>query len=133
MHNYYPLPPERLIINGVEKLIPNLNDKEGYIFHHKTLKHYLDIGLKIKKIHSGIRFEEEPWLKSHIELNTNLRAKATKDFKRDFFELMNNSVFGKTMEKITNHVDVRLVNDRKIASKLAAKPNFKHYTIFNKD
>ena len=73
LHNDYPLAPERLIINGVEKLIPNLNDKDIYIVHHNTLKQYLHLGLRIKKIHRDISFEEEPWLKSYIELNTNLR------------------------------------------------------------
>ena len=73
LHNDYPLAPERLIINGVEKLIPNLNDKDIYIVHHNTLKQYLHLGLRIKKIHRDISFEEEPWLKNYIELNTNLR------------------------------------------------------------
>ena len=83
-------------------MIPNLNDKDRYIAHQKTLKQYLDLGLRIKKIHRGTSFEEETWLKSYIELNTNLRANAKNDFEKDFFKLMNNSVFAKTVENIKN-------------------------------
>ena len=105
LHNDYPLAPERLKINNVEKLIPNLWDKEKYIVHHENLKLYLGLGLKVKKIHRGIKFREEPWMKPYIELNTDLRANGKHDFEKDFFKLMNNSVFGKTMENIRNRVD----------------------------
>ena len=133
LHNDYPLGPERLKINNVEKLIPNLWDKESYVVHHENLKLYLELGLKIKKIHKGIKFREESWMKSYIELNTRLRTEAKNDFEKDFFKLMNNSVFGKTMENIRNRVDVRLVNNQEAAKKLIAKPNFRHCTIFDEN
>ena len=133
LHNDYPLAPERLKIGGVEKLIPNLCNKSKYIIHHKTLKLYESLGLKIMRIHRGIKFEESAWLKPYITLNTDLRTNAKNDFEKDFFKLTNNSVFGKTMENIRNRVDRRLVNDRRKAEKLAAKPNFKHLTIFDED
>ena len=133
LHNDYPLAPERLKINNVEKLIPNLWDKEKYIVHHKNLELYLELGLKVKKIHRGIKFREEPWMRSYIELNTDLRTKGKNDFEKDFFKLMNNSVFGKTMENIRNRVDVKLVNNRGAAEKLSAKPNFEHLTIFDEN
>ena len=133
LHNDYPLAPERLKIGGVEKLIPNLWDKEKYIVHHENLKLYLELGLKVEKIHRGIKFREEPWMRSYIKLNTRLRTEAKNDFEKDFFKLMNNSVFGKTMENIRNRVDVKLVSDRKVAEKLSAKPNFKHCTIFDEN
>ena len=126
LHNDYPLAPERLKIKNVEKLIPNLWDKEKYIVHHENLKLYEELGLKVKKIHRGIKFREEAWMRSYIELNTRLRANGKNDFEKDFFKLMNNSVFGKTMENIRNRVDVKLVNNRGAAEKLSAKPNFKH-------
>ena len=66
-------------------------------------------------------------------MNTKLRKNAKNDFEKDFFKLMNNSVFGKTMENIRNRVDIRLLNDRRKAEKLAAKPNFKHLTIFDEN
>ena len=133
LHNDYPLAPERLIVNKVEKLIPNLNDKTKYVIHHETLKLYLSLGLKLTKIHRGITFEESAWLKPYIDLNTDLRAKANNDFEKDFFKLMNNSVFGKTMENIRNRVDIRLVTRVSQAKKLTCKPNYQHQTIFSKN
>ena len=133
LHNDYPLAPERLKIKGVEKLIPNLKNKKKYIIHHESLKLYESLGLKIKKIHRGIKFREESRLEPYIMMNTKLRKNAKNDFEKDFFKLMNNSVFGKTMENIRNRVDIRLLNDRRKAEKLSAKPNFKHLTIFNEN
>jgi hypothetical protein len=133
LHNDYPLAPESITINKVDKLIPNLNNKQNYIIHHENLKLYESLGLKITKIHRGIRFEESAWLKKYIDLNTDLRTQATNDFEKDFFKLMNNSVFGKTMENIENRVDVRLVTDRDQAIKLAAKPNYDSRTIFDEN
>ena len=117
----------------VSKLIPNLNDKENYVIHYENLKLYERLGLRITKIHRGTKFEESAWLKSYIDLNTSLRTHATNAFGKDFFKLMVNSVFGKTMENIENHVDVRLVTNEKEAIKLAAKPNYDSRTIFNEN
>ena len=133
LHNDYPLAPERIEVGGIEKLIPNLNNKTRYVVHHEALKLYETLGLKITKIHRGIKFHESAWLKQYIDLNTCLRAKATNDFEKDFFKLMNNSVFGKTMENIRNRQDIKLVNDEKKAKKLAAKPNYKHCTVFDEN
>ena len=132
-HNEYPLAPERLTINKVQKLVPNLNDKTRYVVHHKTLKLYLSLGLKLTKIHRAITFQESNWLAEYIQMNTNLRTKAKNDFEKDFFKLMNNSVFGKSMENIRNRVDVRLVNDKEEVLKLIAKPNFHAISIFSED
>ena len=133
LHNDYPLAPERLVLGKVEKLVPNLNDKTKYVIHYENLKLYESLGLKITKIHRGIKFEESPWLKKYIDLNTDLRSKANNEFEKDFFKLMNNSVFGKTMENIRSRVDIRLVNSEAKAKKLAAKPNFKHCNIFDEN
>ena len=134
LHNDYPFCPERVKCkNGVEKLIPNLNDKTKYIIHYKNLIQCLRAGMKLKKIHRGIKFVESEWMKPYIDKNTNLRAKAKNNFEKDFFKLMNNSVFGKTMENIRNRVDVKLVNTKEKLRKLAAKPNFKGRKIFSEN
>ena len=132
-HNEYPLAPERLRVNKVDKLIPNLDNKEKYVLHHRNLKQYLDLGLKLTKIHRGVKFNERAWLKDYIQLNTDLRTNGTTEFEKDFFKLMNNSVFGKTMENIRNRIDVRLVTEEKELEKLVKKPNFDRTNIFTKD
>ena len=121
LHNNYPLAPERLKIGKVEKLIPNLYNNKKYVLHRENLKQYESLGLKIKKIHKGITFHEEPWLEKYITLNTKLRTKLKNDFKKDFFKLMNNSVFCKTMENLRNRVNVRLVASKDKARKLFQK------------
>ena len=133
LHSDYQLAPEHIGVNKIDKLIPNLRDKEKYILHYENLKQYLSLGLKLNRIHRGIKFEESQWLKRYIALNTDLRTAAKNDFEKDFFKLMNNSVFGKTMENIRNRVDIKLVNDKKQAEKLSAKPNFNHCNIFSED
>ena len=133
-HNDYPLAPERIMFkNDMEKLIPNLRDKEKYVIHYKNLKQYLSLGLKLKRIHRGIKFEESKWLKPYIDMNTKLRAKANNEFEKEFFKLMNNSVFGKTMENIRNRRNIKLISNRDMAKKYTAKPNFKHLNIFVKN
>ena len=84
LHNDYPLAPERLRKNGLEKLIPNLLDKKKYVLHRENLKLYLELGLKLKHIHREIKFREEPWMKSYIELNTDLRTKGKMILKKIF-------------------------------------------------
>lgn len=81
--------------------------------------------MKIKKIHRVLSFSQSAWLKMYIDLNTELRTKATTEFEKDFYKLMNNSVFGKTMETKRNRVDIRLCTQRKRIEKLLAKPNFR--------
>ena len=134
LHNDYPLCPERVECeHGVKKLIPNLRDKYKYVTHYKNLMLYLSLGMKLKKIHQGIKFNESEWLKPYIDLNTNLRAKAKSNFEKDFFKLMNNSVFGKTMENIRNRVNIKLVNTGEEFKKLSAKPNYESRKIFNEN
>ena len=112
LHNDYPLAPEQININKFKKLIPNLGDKEKYVLHYENLRQYESLGLKIKKIPRVIRFEESQWLEKYIALNTKLRTAVANEFEKYFFKLMNNSVFGKTMENIRNRVDIKLVTEK---------------------
>ena len=132
LHNDYPLCPERVECDkGVKKLIPNLRHKNNYVVHYKTLMQCLSLGMKLKKIHRGIKFIECDFLKPYIDKNTKLRTQAKNNFEKDFFKLMNNSVFGKTMENIRNRVNVKLVDAGEQFKKLAAKPNYESRKIFN--
>jgi len=85
LHNDYPLAPQRIPLNGVYKLTPNLKDKKEYPIHHMVLKQYLSLGMKLVKIHRGITFNESNWMKPYIDLNTELRAKGNNGFEKDFF------------------------------------------------
>ena len=134
LHNDYPLAPERVECDhGVKKLIPNLRHKNNYVIHYKNLMQCLRLGMKLKKIHRGIKFTEAAFLKPYIDKNTSLRALAKNNFEKDFFKLMNNSVFGKTMENIRNRVNVKLVDSGEQFKKLAAKPNYNSRKIFNEN
>ena len=124
LHSDLPFLPERMIINNTKKLVSNLNDKKNYIVHINVLKQALDHGLKLRKVHRVIEFEQEAWLKDYIDVNTELRKKATNDFEKDFFTLMNNAVFGKTMENVRKHRDIKLVKTDKKRNKLVSEPNF---------
>ena len=124
LHSDLPFLPERMIINNTKKLVCNLNDKKNYIVHINVLKKALDHGLKLRKVHRVIEFEQEAWLKEYIDVNTESRKKATNDFEKDFFKLMNNAVFGKTMENVRKHRDIKLVKTDKKRNKLVSEPNF---------
>ena len=130
LHNDYPLCPERVECDkGVKKLIPNLRHKNNYVIHYKNLIQCLRLGMKLKKIHRGIKFIESAFLKSYIDKNTKLRSQAKNEFEKNFFKLMNNSVFGKTIENIRNRVNIKLVNTGEQFKKLAAKPNYESRKI----
>ena len=155
LHNSYPLAAERVCVNKdmlseycktiatkynistglVHKLIPTLSNKEKYVYvlHYRNLQLYLDLGLKINKVHRVLEFNQSPWLKQYIQFNTLKRTQAKNSFEKDFFKLMNNSVFGKTMENIRKRVDVRLITDEKKLLKMVSKPTYVSSKIFNKD
>ena len=97
------------------------------------MKYYIQKGLVIKKIHRILQFKQSKWMKPYIDLNTTCRAKSKNDFEKDFFKLMNNAVFGKTMENMRNRVDIRLFNDEKQILKQVAKPQFETHKIYEDD
>ena len=124
LHSDLPFLPDRMKINNCTKLVCNVQDKENYPVHILALKQALNHGLKLTKVHSVIEFRQEYWLKPYIDMNTELRKNAKNDFEKDFFKLMNNSVFGKTMENVRNHRDIKIVTTDKQRSILASEPNY---------
>ena len=127
LYNDLPFLPERMKINKCTKLVCNLYDKKNYVVDIRALKQALNHGLILKKVHRVIQFNQEAWLKPYIDMNTELRKKEKNDFEKDFFKLMNNAVFGKTMENVRNHRDIKLVVTDKGRNQLASEPNY--YTI----
>ena len=133
LRNDYLLAPESLEIGKVKKLVHNLKNKEKYILRYVNLKQYLNLGMRLLRVRRGIRFKEKAWMKSYVEKNTALRMKVKNSFEKDFFKLMNNSVYGKTLECIRERVDVRLLNSREKAVKFVSLPNYKHCTIVDEN
>ena len=152
-HNDYPIGAEKVKVSDnmlsdyckkiaskfnistglVHKLIPNLNNKEKYVLHYRNLQLYIELGLKLRNIHRVLEFNQSPWLKKYIDYNTQKRTNAKNSFEKDFFKLMNNSVFGKTMENIRKRVDVRLITNEKKLVKMTSKPTYVSSKIFNEN
>ena len=153
LHNDYPLAPEKITVGEemlsdycqriqkregikvgqMEKLIPNLRDKEKYVLHYRNLQLYLSLGLKLKKIHRALEFSQSNWLAKYIDFNTQKRAKAKNAFEKDFFKLANNAVFGKTMENKRKRCNIQLVTDPEKMLRLAARPTYVSHKIFHEN
>ena len=124
---------KRMKIDKCKKLVCNLRNKKKYVVHIRSLKQALNQGLKFKKINRIIEFHQEARLKNYIDMNTELRKIAKNDFEKDFFKLMNNAVFGKTMENVRKHRDIKLVATDKKRSKLVSEPNYHTMNYISED
>eukprot|EP01044_Picomonas_judraskeda_P004016 COSAG03_NODE_344_length_8812_cov_3.890049_4_plen_365_part_00 len=163
-HNDYPLAPERKLVTQdmlspyaqkmqqqlkigrdvSEKLVPNLQDKTDYVVDIRNLKFYRDHGLQITKVSKVISFRQSTWMKPYIDFNTEMRKQAKNDFEKDFYKLMCNSCFGKTMENVRNRISMDFVTsnsnwgdhavklDRTVERKIAS-PLYDGHMIYNED
>ena len=84
-------------------------DKTKYVLHYRNLQLYLSLGMNLKKIHRILEFNEAPWMEPYIRIYTEFRKKSKSAFEKDFYKLMNNSVFGKTMENLRKRVDIKVI------------------------
>ena len=153
LHNDYPLAPEKLAVSSdmlskyckkiadkyeikvgdVKKLISNLGNKTNYVVHYTNLQLYLSLGMKLTKIHRVLKFKQSGWMKKYIDFNTEKRTNAANSFEKDFFKLMINSVYGKTMENLRKRINVRLVNNEKDFLKYTSRPTHITHKIFDKN
>ncbi|KYM99021.1 hypothetical protein ALC62_10243 [Cyphomyrmex costatus] len=138
--SHYDLPfcPTKELPSGgkYEKLLATLNGKERYVIHYRNLQQCIRHGLVVTKIHRILQFAQSRWLRGYIEVNTRLRMLSNNDFERNLYKLMNNAVFGKTVENVRDYKDVRLVtvwDGRYGLEAMIAKPNFCSRSIFSEN
>ena len=117
-------------VKKVEKLVTNLHDKSENVIHTRNLKEALSHELGLKKVHRVIKFNPKAWLKPCVDMNTYLRKKAKNDFEKDFFKVMNNAVFGKTVGNVRKHRGIKLVNAERRRNYLVSEPN--HNVVFHR-
>ena len=143
LHDWFndlPLAPETIAPRDVgstsssgAKLICHFKAKKNYVIYYKNLEYYLSKGMKISKIHRVMEFTEEAFMKPYIDFNTAQRKNAKNDFEKDFWKLMSNAVFGKSMENVRNRQNIRLCSKPNLFQRAINKPTFKKRTIFSED
>ena len=124
LHKDLPFLPESKKVNNVKKLICDIEDKKKYVIPIRALKQALNNGLRLKKVNRIIQFKQKVWLKTYIDINTELRKNAKNEFEKNFFKLMSNSVFGKTMKNNRIHRDIKLLTSDKRRKQLVSEPNY---------
>jgi len=114
-------------------LLCTLENKHRYVCHIRNLQLYLQLGMRLKKVHRVLEFSQSPFLREYIEMNTEKRKVAKGDFEKSFYKLMNNSVYGKTCENVRKRIDVQIINSKRKLLKQVAKSSFVRCEIFTKD
>ena len=92
-----------------KELICDWSDKKNYLVHYRMLKFYLRHGMIVDKVHNIISFRQSRWLEKYIIFNTQKRNQAVDDFEKDFYKLLNNAFYGKTMENVRNRLKIKLI------------------------
>ena len=113
------------------KLIASVRDKNKYVLYTSTLKQALCHGLRLSKVYRVIEFNQSDWLKPYIDMNTNFRSVAKNDFEKNFFKLMNNSVFGKMIENVRKRHGIKLIVSEERRKKLVSERNYASCTTFS--
>ena len=132
-HSDLPFLPRRMKIDKCKKLVCSLHNKKKCVVHIKSLKQALNHGLKFKKVHRIIEFNQKAWLKPYIDMNTILRKLAKDDFEKDLLKLLKNAVFGKTMENIRKDRNIKIVTTDKKRNKLVSEPNYHTINYISED
>jgi hypothetical protein len=153
IHNGYPLAPEskeikkemlsdyareiaekyNVSVGGIRKLVTSLGPRKEYVVHVRNLKLYMDLGMKLTRVHRAVTFNQSKWLSDYIAYNTKMRSASKNTFEKNFSKLMNNSIYGKTMENVRKRVDVKLVTTKEDLVKVVASPCFQSQRIMNEN
>ena len=150
IHNDYPLAPEKINIpkewlykyclkianahnittGAVKKLVSNLVNKNNYMIHYRNLQQCLKLGMKLKKIHRPRRFTQKDWMKPYIDFNTQKRKEATNEADKNHFKLLNNAVYGKTMENMRKRIRIRIVKNSQDFIRYTSRPACVNWKVF---
>ena len=103
--------------------------------HYRNMKFNVKQGMKLKSVHRVLEFEQECWMEWYIRMNTEFRKNARSDFEENFYKLINNSVFGKTMENLRNRVDIKIARSNKTDQirRMVASPLYSKHVMFSND
>ena len=149
-HNDYRLAPEKINISKewlsdyslemanahnintgtVKKLVPNLMNKNNYVIYYRNLQQCLELGIQLKKIHIVLKFKQKDWMKPYIDFNTQKRKEATNEADKNHFKLLNNAVYGKTMENMRKIIKIRVVKNAKDFIKYTSMPTCVNWKVF---
>mgnify|MGYP001811953810 CR=1 FL=1 len=110
-----------------KKLCQTLFDKKAYVVHGRILQLYLELGLQVTRIYKVLKFNESPWMEPYIAKNTVFRQQATSAFHKDLFKLLNNSIFGKSIQNNRKQRNVRIITTTEELEKTAARPYLKRW------
>lgn len=113
--------------DATKKLLLTLHDKTKYVVHYRNLKLYLQLGLKVTKIHRVLKFSQRPFLREFIDLNHNMRKQATNSFQKSLSKLFMNSIYGKTIENARKHGNIKLCVKEDEILEMLQKPNLTQF------
>ena len=123
----------KIKVGDVKKLVPNLGNNTNYVLHDRNLQLYLSLGMKLTEVHRVLKFKESDWIQKYTDFNREKRKNTANDFDKDFFKLMINFVYGKTMGNLRKRINVRLVNNARDILKYTSRPTYITHKIFGEN